>query len=161
MVALANLTLSSAQSTVTFSSISGTYRDLRLIIQGRSITGADQPYLQFNGDTANNYGIVAMEGNGSATSAYAQNSGPGAYTAISYNNFINNADSIVIVDLLDYSTTNKRKTVLIRSNSANQAVAANANRWANTSAITSIAIKTQSYSFAAGTSFALYGVSSV
>jgi len=45
----------SSTSTVTFSSISGTYTDLVIIGNLGSQTTNAFPYLQFNGDTGSNY----------------------------------------------------------------------------------------------------------
>jgi hypothetical protein len=158
MTPLATLTLSSAQATVTFSSITGTYRDLRLVIVGKNSAGADQPYLQANSDTGSNYYICTLEGSGTGTASYASALN-GFYTAVNYNNFNSTSPTVLIADFLDYSVTDKQKSVLMRSNSSSQAVAANVTRWANTAAITSLAIKTQASTFAAGSTFTLYGVS--
>jgi hypothetical protein len=63
---------------------------------------------------------------------------------------------------MDYSTTDKHKSVLVRENTAGSSttlVVAKAGRWANTSAITSIYLFVSGgYSFATGTTVALYGV---
>jgi hypothetical protein len=60
---------------------------------------------------------------------------------------------------MDYSATDKHKTVLSRANNAANGVTAIAGRWASTSAITSIVLTFQSSSLATGSTVALYGVS--
>jgi hypothetical protein len=58
---LANTTLASAANSVTFSGISGAYRDLMLVIQG-STTGPANVRMRFNGDTGSNYTFVFLAG---------------------------------------------------------------------------------------------------
>jgi hypothetical protein len=51
-VAIAEQTLGTAAASVTFSSISGTYTDLVLVVTGTMTGGPDiRCYMQFNGDT--------------------------------------------------------------------------------------------------------------
>jgi hypothetical protein len=55
--ALANLTLGTAASSITFSNIPATYRDLILITSARSsttATGVDAIFLRYNSDTGSN-----------------------------------------------------------------------------------------------------------
>jgi hypothetical protein len=58
--------------------------------------------------------------------------------------------------LFDYSTTDKHKTNLIRVGSASGRVFAYAQRWAQTTAINSVSIRTNQ-TFSVGTTFSLYG----
>jgi hypothetical protein len=154
--ALANVTLGSTASSVTFSSISGSYRDLVLVLDGRSTSTADLAF-RVNGDTAN-YNFVFMAGSGSATSTNAVTStdyiipSGGRLTSISSN------QTNCILNFMDYST-DKHKTILLRTNDSSQSLSANAARWASTSAITSIACFALGTTFTSGSNFALYGVS--
>jgi hypothetical protein len=59
---------------------------------------------------------------------------------------------------MDYSATDKHKTVLVRSNAASTGVEAIAQRWASTAAITSILVFPSTGSWAAGGTFSLYGI---
>jgi hypothetical protein len=61
---------------------------------------------------------------------------------------------------MDYSATDKHKTVLVRSNIPADTVAAHAVRWANTAAITTVGVAAISGTWSAGTTFALYGIAS-
>jgi hypothetical protein len=156
MVALANLTLGSAQSIVTFSSISGSYRDLVLVINGKITTGTDSAFfITLNSDFGNNYNDVLMTadstGFGSTSVANAGASTVGRFDT---------NDGVYVLNFLDYSATDKHKTFLTRSN-ISTTVRAYAHRWANTSAVTSIRVAAASSTFATGSTFALYGVSSV
>ena len=67
---------------------------------------------------------------------------------------------ILTAQLMDYSATDKHKTVLTRSGTNLDGVEALAGRWANTAAVTSWVILTSSAAFASGTTFALYGIQS-
>jgi hypothetical protein len=148
---LANVTLASGSGSVTFSSIPATYRDLILIIDGTS-TVVTSLYIRANGDTGANYTFVRMVGNGTSTSS---NSG-------TENGFIQAAMDTVkssnIVQIMDYSATDKHKTSLVRQNLINYQAVAAAEIWANTAAITSLVVAGISGSFNAGSTFSLYGV---
>lgn len=154
---LATITLGSTTSTVTFSSIPATYRDLVLVVANMSATAANTFYLQANGDTASNYSWEVTWGSGSTTGSDAlTNNGAllGGYIGLS-----TSTGQTTLVQLMDYSATNKHKTFLSRhSNSAGE-VAMSASRWANTTAINSITLKVlPSGSFNSGATFSLFGV---
>ena len=70
------------------------------------------------------------------------------------------ADTFTIAQVMDYSATDKHKTFLVRSNIPANNVAAHAVRWANTAAITTVAVEAISTTWAVGTTFALYGIAS-
>jgi hypothetical protein len=152
MTALATLTLGSTASTVTFSSIVGTYRDLRLVMQLAG-SGTEGLRLRVNGDTASNYNYAFLIGDGSTASS-ASGSLNAFAGAVAYA-----STTFAIYDFLDYSVTDKHKTLLSRGNNAAVQTIATAQRWANTAAITSIAVFPTAGTFAAGSTFTLYGVS--
>jgi hypothetical protein len=155
--ALANVTLGSNTSTVTFTSISQSYRDLVLVIEGRS-TISENPTMRFNADTGSNYPMVNMYGTGSL----ARSAGSGsAYFFIGYGVTFESAyRASAIINIMDYSATDKHKSVLIRDDNSVIATEAQAGRWASTAAVNSISCF---FNFGAnwttGTTFALYGVS--
>jgi hypothetical protein len=148
--ALATTTLGSAVSNVTFSSIPGSFRDIVLVYSG-TLSGLGNLRLQFNSDTGSNYSYVYAEPSGSgASSLTGVFLGDGGTT-----------QGVVIGHIMDYSATDKHKTVLSRANrndSGSQNVQMWANRWANTSAITSIKVYTNSPNISAGTVLSLYGI---
>lgn len=148
LVPLANKTLTGVATSVTFSSISAGYRDYMVVCNNLG-NGA---VIQINGDTASNYSMVSMRGNG--TSAESN-----SLTNNSIYTYWDNANDVVIAHFLDASATDKHKPVLIRSGQASGSTTAWAARWANTSAITSISFINNS-NFSSGASFALYGVTS-
>lgn len=159
--ALANVTLQSASAQVTFSGIPSSFRDLVVVLAG---TPADTAYpvhaLRFNGDTGSYYAYVGMTGNGSA--AAAGHNASLSYASLGQAYGIGPATSsnfVTIAHIMDYSATDKRKTMLVRNNVPGTGVEAQAVRWANTDAITSITVITSSGAgFAAGTTISLYGV---
>lgn len=149
---LANVTLGSSATSITFSSISQSYRDLVLVVNGPAMFGDFS--LRLNSDAGNNYSYVVMYGTGSAATAGRATSQ--SVAPISYNSA--SAPFSAIVNFMDYSATDKHKTFLTRGNQANGFVLAYADRWSNTAAITSIQILNNTYP--TGTTFALYGIAS-
>ena len=147
---IASNVLSSSASSVTFSSIPATYGDLVLVCNEAS-GNAVNLYAEFNGDTGANYSYVFMRGDGSSTFS---GSGTGNEAIIS----VGSTAQLFIMQIMDYSATDKHKTYLSRSNRAAGNVAAQAGRWANTAAINSIRIFNGS--IASGTTFYLYGIAS-
>jgi hypothetical protein len=146
------VTLASNTSTITFSNIPNTYRDL-ILVSNYSPSADSASEIRFNGDTGSNYSTVTMRGDGSA-----------AYSAGFTTTFIqpsngtgeaNNTRQLYILQIMDYSATDKHKTTLLRMNNSGH-VQAQANRWANTNAITSISV--YNATFLTGSTFNLYGV---
>lgn len=150
---LDSTTLGTAAASVTFSGISGSYRDLILVTNTEANAGYDQ-YLQFNSDTAANYSLVRMFGTGSSTgsSTIATTHLPVGDTYAYKGN--------MQVQIMDYSDTSKQTTVLSRSSNASNTVIATAGRWANTAAVTTVTLQISSSTYAAGSTFALYGIAS-
>ena len=155
--ALANVTLGSTAATVTFSSISGSYRDLVLVVNANTSTDSEFQ-MRINSDSGGNYNVVIMKGNGSSASSDTYSNQlqmtlgliakPTAANRITH-----------VVNFMDYSATDKHKTILNRANVAATGVEAHAWRWANTAAITSFVCTSQTGTWAVGSTFALYGVS--
>lgn len=159
ITALANLTLGSAQATVTFSSISGSYRDLWLVIQGKTSVAYDVVQMRFNGDTGANYSTLYLINNGaSGYSATSTGQTKCQFALLGGTSTTNNMT--FTTHILDYAQTDKHKTVisrLITPGDANM-VALDANRWTSTSAITSLTVTAGSGTWSTGATFALYGV---
>ena len=132
-------------SDVTFTVPTG-YRDLILVING-TLTAAADIFLKANGSTSN-WTYVAMYG---PTSSFTGSNG--------YISNQNTNSFQIIVQGLDASATDKHKTFLVRSGSAGKSeVGAFAMRWADTTAISSLAIYTGANNFAIGTTFNLFGI---
>ena len=157
---LDSTTLASSASSVTFTNIDQSYGDLVLVMSPISDTGygETQIALNFNGDTGSNYAWVRMGGTGSTTVSSDNSSATFVY-ASGGTGPVEAGGGIWISQIMDYSATDKHKSVLSRSNRADEATYAIASRWANTSAVTSITIGYPSDQYAAGSSFYLYGIS--
>lgn len=150
-VALATTTLGATASSVTFSSISGSYRDLVLSVD-YDPTANGVFNLTFNG-ASTGFNRVRMFG-GSILGAYSDattDSNVGEYKTTDTKNSI-------LIQVMDYSATDKHKTSLIRSTGLDR-VMAYAQRWANTDAITSLTVTTSGAAlFGTGSTFSLYGI---
>jgi hypothetical protein len=156
LIPIAWQSLSSTAATVTFNSIPGTYRDLVLVIEGW-VTSRTSQILVLNSDTTyTNYYFVYAQGSG--TSAISGSGNSYSTNEVFENSSTNRA--VMRLQLMDYSATDKHKSVLIRADNANpNGTEMRAMRWANTAAVTSLTMTTTSTTWGANTSFALYGVS--
>lgn len=151
--ALANITLQSISSEITFSGIPATYRDLVLVMRPIGSGSAnDSLYLKFNGSTSD-FTWVQMYGNGSSTGSNTGTSGR-------ITNYFNSTARpyTSLVRLVDYSSTDKHKSYISRFGADDAGVGAFAGRWAQTTAVNSISIYSYAGTFAIGSSFSLYGV---
>jgi len=155
-VPLAEITLTSTDSEITFGSIPNTYRDLIVVFNGKISGDFDTP-TNFNSDSSASYYMVNMRGDGSSTASSA-NTASTLFSLGLRNVIISSSDEIVsVIQIMDYSATDKHKTALKRVNSASKQTYAEAVRWANTSAITSIRFQVSGGTFSIGSTFALYG----
>ena len=147
--AIASQTLTSSASSVTFSSIPSTYRDLVLVwANGGASTYAVG--MVFNSDsTATNYHWISMSGDGSSAASATSNTN---FFSANYGSGVNT------IQVMDYSATDKHKSALTRINGDGGSVQARAGRWANTSAITSWQVFANATTFPSGATFSLYGI---
>jgi hypothetical protein len=156
---IATTTLGSAQSSVTFSSISGSYTDLVAILSVKGTASGNDIDVsgQFNSDTGSNYSWTRIYGTGSA--AGSQRGSSVAYLRIGnmagsgYSSY-----SPMILNIQNYSNTTTFKTMLGRPNNPDRIVDAYVNLWRSTSAITSISFSAASGNFDTGSTFTLYGI---
>jgi len=95
-----------------------------------------------------------MVGNGSSTSSSSVSGVNGARIGYGPNS---STRSNAIAQIMDYSATDKHKTILTRTNEPDE-VWATACRWANTAAVTSVSFRYESTSLASGTTVSLYGI---
>ena len=163
--ALATTTLSSAASSVTFSSIPAGYRDVVFIGNARATTTNARGYeicgFQFNSDTGSNYSRVRMRFDGSSVGS---DSGIGSnleFEGIIDQSSASETFGMVKLQLLDYSATDKHKAALYRGSNLSGQTGSYAGRWANSNAVNSIKFFTiQGGTFDAGSTFSLYGIAS-
>ena len=154
---IATNTLSSNQATVTFSSISGSYTDLVLIISGKNASSDQGIVTQVgNGsiDTGANYSSTYIFGDGTTAQS---GRGTGATSIIAGR--MDNIASTSIINYMNYSNTTTYKTVLGRGNDGTYVIQ-HVGLWRSTAAINTINVfNLSSVNFATGTTFTLYGIS--
>ena len=160
---ISTVTLGSAQSSATFSSIPSTFKHLQIRCMISSATAGNALQIRFNSDSGTNYNTHFLLGNGSTASA-------GAYVAsrntamlsMNYNGVSTSQPTAQITDILDYQNTNKYKVIRTLAGSdlnGSGEIDFNSGLWLSTSAITSITLNLESSgNFNANSSFALYGI---
>ena len=165
---IATVTVGSGGSSyVEFTSIPATFKHLQIRLLARTThpSGTDGDYLdmQFNSDTGSNYATHQISGDGSSASAAAFTSQTAIYPSrVAATGLSANIFGCIIIDILDYSSTTKYKT--IRQLGGYDANGSGILRfasglWMNTNAITSINLQAGSGSgLEQYSSFALYGI---
>lgn len=157
--------------TITFSNIPQNYQHLQLRIMGKytysTLANSTSGSMSFNGDTASNYGFHRLTGNGSSVTA----SGSINQSDISIDNIAASSNAtnanimgVAIVDIHDYTSTTKNKTVRNFTGFDNNSGTTNSNLflssglWRSTAAITSITITCDTtFAWTTASTFALYG----
>ena len=162
---LGEFTLASAQATIDFTNIPQTYTHLQLRIMCKSTyasasTSFAYP-VRFNNNSDTAYTSHRLRGDGSTASA----SGSAASAQASFGDYptatTSNIFYVGIMDILDYTNTNKNKTVrMLEGYDANGSGQINFRSfaWLKTTAIDRITITDGYANFAQHSSFALYGV---
>jgi hypothetical protein len=166
-VSIATASTSGTASTFTFSSIPSTYKHLQIrgLITASSIVNME---ITFNGDTANNYYWHWLGGDGTNT---ATNKATGLTNKIvsgltSFSSTSSYIGAAMVMDVLDYTNTNKYKTSRAiagfddnTSHAGYIPVNLSSGLWNSTAAITSITFTcTGGYTFNQGSQLALYGI---
>ena len=159
-VLLNQIELSSAASSVTFSSIPQGYGDLVLVckLSGTSATGGLTMKLRLNGDSAGNYYDLVMGASSGGAFSNAVSGGTGL--RLSYSGDNGTKPLLVISHIMDYSASDKHKTVLTRHSGTADSVRTDAfaGRWANTNAVTSVTVIPDANSIASGSALSLFGI---
>ena len=157
---------SGGASSVSFSSIPQTYTHLqiRAIIRNTS-TNDYSTQFYFNSDNSiSSYTQHRLRGDGSSATAYGTGTGTAigsVYECAPLSNQTSNAFGTFILDILDYTNTNKYKTTRSLSGfdvNGTGKINLGSSLWVSTSAITSITIKEAADNIAQYSSFALYGI---
>ena len=164
---IATATVSTATGTITFNSIPSTYQhiQLRFIARTANATTDSSGYLRINGDAATNYSWHWLYGTGASVAVSKGATQDKIQIAANYpgSSYSTNIYGVGIIDIHDYASTTKNKTVRIfngvENNSGTTSSKVNLVSGArfNTAAITSISL-TGFNDFATGSTFALYGI---
>ena len=161
-IPIASQTLGSAAASITFSSIPGTYTDLRLVLN--NLTQSNGPgaiKLLFNSDSGSNYSNTSLSANGTSAASGNNTSYPGILMA--QQTFTTTYPLMATMDVFSYTgSTNKTclTTVALDQNGGTGYVELAVQLWRSTAAITSISM-TQTGSvnnFNAGTIATLFGI---
>jgi hypothetical protein len=166
---IATSTPSNGTTSITFSSIPQTYKSLqvRSIVRDTSTGGYDAIPVDIrpNNDSGSNYAIHSLRGDGATVTAdgyTAQPQGLPWAAAIRSGSSNTTTYGVMILDIIDYTSTSKYKTLRMVSggdvNGTGGVVSLDSALWLSTSAITSLTIKADYTAFASGTTFALYGI---
>lgn len=157
---IATVTLSSALSQVTFSSIPSTYTDLVIVSSAKITSGSGVDMVtRFNNDPGANYSASILYGTGATAGSTRLVS-----NAYMYCDYYGALDSAVyntsIINIQNYANTTTYKTALIRSNNANTGLGLDAivGLWRSTSAINSVILFPITSTFTTGSTFSLYGI---
>jgi len=155
---IASQTLGSAASSITFSSIAASWTDLRLVLTYQG-SAALLPAFRFNSDTASNYSITSLYGDGSSAASNKAVSQTILDDANSYSTV--GQPGLTNVNIFSYAGSTY-KTILMQSSSDHNGsgyVSNSVGLWRSTSAITTITITDYSgLSFGSGTTANLYGI---
>jgi len=168
---IATVTGDGSSATITFSSIPSTYKALqiRMLVKDTGTSGNfGVPAIRLNGDTGANYSCHDLVGTGSAVSSsgvanrtYMDNAGNRIIPDSSAANYM----GVAIIDIIDYASTSKNKTVRWTvGGDVNQAygvsrIGLDSGAWYSTSAVNSVSVLlTTGNAWTTTSTFALYGV---
>jgi hypothetical protein len=168
-VALATQTVGAGGATsVTFGSIPQIYKHLqiRATVRGTLAQPYDHIVFTVNGTTSGYYRHLLLNDGINPPESYAYtNESKLSFGYISGNSATSSVFGGVVLDIFDYTNTNKRKTVRsfngFNQNSGGgggQYLGMSSGTYASTNAITSIEIKSESANIAQYSHFALYGI---
>jgi hypothetical protein len=154
-------------NSIVFAGIPVGYDHLQIRGIGRTARAnvEDGLYIRFNDDSGSNYTAHSLYGNGTNASSFVN--GTTSDTEIeTYNMPGNNAAAnifgVSVIDVLDYASITKFKTIRslggFDNNSTNGRVSLVSGFWRNTNAITSVTLIAGNSTWVQHSSFALYGV---
>ena len=154
---IATTTLGSAASSITFSSIPGTYTDLRVVLVATT-TVADAIFLRYNGDSGTNYSRTVLQGDGSTASSSRQTSENLIY--LTRTNLDTTLPQLFEIDVFSYAGSTNKTCLVASSQDKNGSgvVVREVGLWRNTAAITEVSLSSFSSTFKIGTTATLYGI---
>ena len=155
---IATTTLGSAAASITFSSISSAYTDLRIVLVGTTTAGV-VPALRLNSDTGSNYSNTSLFGSGSSAVS-GRNTNTTEMFMTDNTSTSTTVPILIEIDIFNYrGSTNK---TLLSANSSDKNGSGGVERvvglWRNTAAITSVELRARSSTWATGTTATLYGI---
>lgn len=158
-------TVSGSAATFDLTSIPSTYQhlELRCILKdARGTYNDSESYMRFNNDTVNNYALHRLIGNGSsATSEAVTSSGAYSIPIHTASSVQSNVFSACVIQILDYASTSKYKTVRILNGydfNGSGNIEFQSGLWMSTSAINRITFTPLTANYNANAQVALYGI---
>jgi hypothetical protein len=152
---IATTTLGSPASSITFSSITSAYTDLRIVWTGAVNTNAVLR-TYFNSDTGTNYSTTRLVGDGSSASSARFTSTNDAIISRGLGTGI----CLVATDIFSYAGSTYKTLLSQASEDANGSGYSSVfvNLWRSTSAINAISIYVSGATMNTGTTATLYGI---
>jgi len=164
---IATSTLSTATASITFSSIPATYTHLQIRCIGRTNgSGTSQNLnMTINNDQNTSYSLHQLSGDGTTASAYGENVNRTNCVQVVHITGSSSGASIFgagIIDILDYTNTNKYRTVKTlrgqEQNGSDQSIGINTYLYTSTTAISRLDFSAGSGNLVQYTQIALYGI---
>jgi len=165
-IATGTVSAGNTSSVITFSSIPSTYAHLQLRMFARA-TAQNTMFVRFNNDSGStNYDNHRMNGAGTSVGVDARINYSALFVSSKGYGIVPTANigSAVIMDILDYTNTNKYKvTRTLSGNERNTSdgtsdIEYTSGSWKNTNAINRIDVSLQTSTLAEYTHIALYGI---
>lgn len=161
---IASNTLSSSAASVTFSSIPSTYTDLVIRYSARGASNIDTVTLRVNSDSTVLYSYRSLQGNGSA--ATSSNDGGGDTQSVLPYGVVNSTYTASTfsngeIYIPNYTVSQNRQIGTFQTqenNSTTSGIATTATLYRSTTTISTLTLYGSAGSFAAGSSFYLYGI---
>lgn len=146
---IATTTTSGSATSITFSSISGSYTDLVLVVNLAGTVSPVNGLVRFNSDTGSNYSDTRLYGEGTnAVSDRLTNKTSANYLVSDY--------ATHIFSIQNYSNTTTYKTMILKYADPANYVGATVSLWRSTAAINAVALS--GFTFPNGSTATLYGI---
>lgn len=165
--AIATVTATGSESTLSFTSIPQGYSSLHIRGIARcsaAVSGIGDIMYYINSDTVSNYPQHYLFGSGSGTpTAVGQAAIGNGYirNAFCYDSNTAGVFGTFVFDMHDYASTSRNKTVRYMSGvelNGDGRITLGSTLWLSTSAVNGLSFTTGGAAFVAGTTFALYGI---
>ena len=154
---IATTTLTSSASTITFSSITGSYTDLFITGKWLPTSGGNYNILmRYNSDSGNNYSATYLFADSGGSQSARSTNISGNY--LISGNATGSRAPIFMCHIQDYANTTTYKSGLLRNNWSDLWTMSTTNLWRNTSAISTISFHTTNTDFEIGSYVTIYGI---
>lgn len=159
---IADSTVESPVTSVTFSNIPSGYTDLILKASPRNTSTENAWKIRLNNDSSGAYSVRLLLGTGAAASSSSASGQSAAFVGrMSMSSDTANTFGSVDIYIPNYTSSNNKSIssdVVTENNATTAYQSLFASLWSNTSAITTITCLPDANSFTTGSTFTLYGV---